>query len=299
MNALIDPEGTTFKLKDPFMADDSKGESTRAPRPASKWICIVAMVGTVVATGMVMKTTSAQAASNDAQLLLDAQRVFKPLPKDAATAEFPITPERVELGRKLFFDPRISVDGTVSCSRCHQAALYGTDGLPKARGAFDKLNDRRAPTVFNAALQFKAHWRGDRENVEDQASQAPTGPASFGNPDNASSIAKVKAIPGYTELFRKAFPAEPDSVTIGNWGKAIGAYERTLLTPSHFDEYLAGNAEALSAPSDRGYARSWTPAAAAATTAQSLAEACSESSASWKIIGKRRAAKRSIRDAST
>ena len=234
------------------MADDSKGESTRTPMPASKWICIVAMVGTVVATGMVVKTTSAQAASNDAQLLLDAQRVFKPLPKDAATAEFPITPERVELGRKLFFDPRISVEGTVSCSRCHQAALYGTDGLPKARGAFDRLNDRRAPTVFNTALQFKAHWRGDRENVEDQASRAPTGPASFGNPDNASTIAKVKAIPGYTELFRKAFPAEPDSVTIGNWGKAIGAYERTLLTPSRFDEYLTGNAEALSALERQG-----------------------------------------------
>ena len=220
--------------------------------PALKWICIVAIVGTVVATRMVVKTTLAQAASNDAQLLLDAQHVFKPLPKDAATAEFPITPERVELGRKLFFDPRISADGTVSCSRCHQAALYGTDGLPKARGAFDRLNDRRAPTVFNAALQFKAHWRGDRENVEDQASRAPTGQASFGNPDNASTVTKVKAIPGYTELFRKAFPAEPDPVTIGNWGKAIGAYERTLLTPSRFDEYLAGNAEALSEPELRG-----------------------------------------------
>jgi cytochrome c peroxidase len=132
--------------------------------PASKWICIVAMAGTVVATRMVVKTTLAQAASNDAQLLLDAQRVFKPLPKDAATEEFPITPERVELGRKLFFDPRISVDGTVSCSRCHQAALYGADGLPKARVAFDRLNDRRAPTILNAALHFKAHWaRGPRE----------------------------------------------------------------------------------------------------------------------------------------
>ena len=64
-----------------------------------------------------------------------------------------------------------------------------------------------------------------------EASRAPTGPASFGNPDNASTITKVRAIPGFTELFRKTFPAEPDSVTIGNWGKAIGAYERTLLNP--------------------------------------------------------------------
>src|SRR5512135_3225263 len=83
------------------------------------------------------------AANNDAQQLLsEADGIFKPLPKDMATPEFPITPERVDLGRKLFFDPRMSVDGTVSCSRCHQPSLYGTDGLPKSRGAHDKLNPR-------------------------------------------------------------------------------------------------------------------------------------------------------------
>jgi cytochrome c peroxidase len=240
-NAVIEPG----HRKEIQMVDDSKVENTRR-------ICVVAMVATVVATSMIIETTLVQAASNDAELLRDAQRLFKPLPKDAATAEFPITPERVELGRRLFFDPRISADGTVSCARCHQPALYGTDGLPKARGAFDRLNDRRAPTLLNAALEFKAHWRGDRENVEDQASQAATGPASFGNPDNASTMSKVNAIAGYPELFRKAFAAEPDPVTIGNWGKAIGAYERTLLTPSRFDGYLAGNSESLSEPERQG-----------------------------------------------
>lgn len=194
----------------------------------------------------------AQAAGDDAQLLKDAQRVFKPLPKDAGTPEFPITPLRVELGRKLFFDPRISADGTVSCSRCHQPALYATDGLPKAKGVFDKVNDRRAPTVLNAALQFKAHWRGDRENVEDQATLAVLGPASFGDPDNAAAMAKVKAIPGYIELFQKAFPGEQDPVTVGNWGKAIGAFERTLITPGPFDEYLGGRVQALSEPERKG-----------------------------------------------
>src|SRR6195256_1093515 len=105
---------------------------------------------------------AARAVVVDADLLNDARSTFQPLPKDMATPEFPITPSRVELGRKLFFDPRISVDGTVSCVRCHQPALYGTDGLPKARGALDTLNPRNAPTILNAALQFKAHWRGDR-----------------------------------------------------------------------------------------------------------------------------------------
>ncbi|MCU1337574.1 MAG: ccpA [Bryobacterales bacterium] len=213
---------------------------------------VIATVAVAVGASMIVATIPTPAVGNDAQLLKDAEDTFKPLPANAATPDAPITPERVELGRKLFFDPRFSIDGTVSCSRCHLSALYGTDGLPKAKGAFDQLNDRRAPTVLNAALQFKAHWRGDRENVEDQASRALTGPVSFGNPDNASAMAKVKAIPGYTELFRKAFPDDPDPVTIGNFGKTIGAYERTLMTPARFDEYLAGNTEALSEPERQG-----------------------------------------------
>jgi len=193
---------------------------------------------------------AARAADVDADLLNDARSNFQPLPKDMATPEFPITPSRVELGRKLFFDPRISVDGTVSCARCHQSALYGTDGLPKSRGAHDTLNPRNAPTVLNAALQFKAHWRGDRENVEDEAKQVLIGLFSFINPDYASAMARLKAIPGYADLFRKAFPGDPDPVTPDNWAKAIGAFERTLVTPSPFDAFLAGDARALS-PEER------------------------------------------------
>ena len=232
------------------MSPDSKSKSEMARARWRRWSLLP--LAALVAGTCLIETIRVQAAGDEARLLADAQRAFKPLPKDAGTAEFPITPDRVELGRKLFFDPRISVDGTVSCSRCHLAALYATDGLAKAKGAFDKVNDRRAPTVFNAALQFKAHWRGDRENVEDQASRAPTFPESFGNPDNASAMAKVKAIPGYAEFFQKAFPGESDPVTIGNWGKAIGAYERTLITPSRFDEYLTGKTQALSEPEREG-----------------------------------------------
>jgi cytochrome c peroxidase len=180
------------------------------------------------------------------------QNIFKPLPADMATPEFPITPERVELGRKLFFDPRISVDGTVSCARCHQPALYGTDGLAKSHGALDRLNPRRAPTVLNVALHFKAHWRGDRVNVEDQAERALIGPPSFGNPDYASTMAKLKAIPGYQEIFQRVFPGESDPVTASNCGKAIGAFERTLVTPSRFDEFLAGKRDSLSEVERRG-----------------------------------------------
>src|SRR5260370_18696126 len=141
----------------------------------------MATVTVTVASSIIVATIPARTASNDGQLLKDAQRVFKPLPKDAATPDFPITPERVELGRMLFFDPRIAIDGTVSCARCHLAALYGTDGLPKSKGALDQLNDRRAPTVFNAALQFKVHWRGDRRNDEEHARTPPTSSHTFCN----------------------------------------------------------------------------------------------------------------------
>jgi cytochrome c peroxidase len=192
-----------------------------------------------------------------------AQGLFKPLPASMATSEFPVTAARAGLGRMLFFDPRISLDGTVSCSKCHQPGLYGTDALPKPIGVKDRENPRNAPTVLNAALQFAAHWRGDRKNVEDQATQALVGPPSFGNPNYDAAMAKLKAIPGYAELFRKAFPGEADPVTPQNWGKAIGAYERTLVTPAPFDAYLKGDVRALNPAARAGLSKFITTGCAA------------------------------------
>lgn len=180
-----------------------------------------------------------------------ARELFKPLPQDMATGEFPATPNRIALGRKLFFDPRLSLDGTVSCATCHRPALYGTDALPKSIGVEHRLNARNAPTVLNAALQFKVHWIGDRASVEEQAMRALTGHASFGNPGPTIVIQKLKAL-GYEAEFRRAFPDDPEPVRPENWGKAIGAYERTLVTPSPFDAYLQGNAQALSAQARNG-----------------------------------------------
>jgi cytochrome c peroxidase len=187
----------------------------------------------------------------DDELFPQAKSDFQPLPKDMATAEFPVTPERVSLGRMLFFDPRISVDGTGSCVRCHQPALYGTDGLPKSVGVQNKPVPRNAPTVLNAGLYFTQHWDGVFANVEEQAKRALLGPG-FGNPDFPTAMARVKAIPGYTALFHQAFPGEADPISVDNWGKAIGAYERTLISRSRFDDYLAGRADALSAAERKG-----------------------------------------------
>lgn len=178
-------------------------------------------------------------------LLARARKVLAPLPPDMSVAGKPFTPAMVALGRLLFFDPRISLDGTVSCARCHQPSLYGTDSLPRSLGAADRVNPRNAPTILNAALQISAHWIGNRKDVEDQAIQALVGPPSFGNPDYKTAMARIKAIPGYLPLFRKAFPRDRDPVNEKNWGAAIGAYKRTLVTPSPLDDFLKGKQEAL------------------------------------------------------
>ncbi|MGH8651336.1 MAG: cytochrome-c peroxidase, partial [Gammaproteobacteria bacterium] len=118
-----------------------------------------------------------QASGAEETLMEKAKQYFRPLPQDMATAEFPTLAPRVELGKKLFFDPRLSADGTVACATCHPPALYGTDALPKSIGVEHRLNARNAPTVLNAALQFKAHWIGDRANVEEQAMKSLSGRA--------------------------------------------------------------------------------------------------------------------------
>jgi len=175
----------------------------------------------------------------------------------AALPTIPVNPGAdagplVTLGRRLFYENRVSQDRNVSCSNCHQADLAASDGLPKSIGVFGKVNPRNAPTVFNASLQFKQHWRGDRESLEDQAEKSLLGPASFGNADYAAPMNALKAIPGYDAAFAKAFPGDRDPINSKNWGVAIGAFERRLLTPSRFDAFLAGDAKALSAPEQAG-----------------------------------------------
>lgn len=203
------------------------------------------VVSALALAAIAAASVAAIADDKQAGLLEMARSLFPPLPKDAGTAEHPNAPERVRLGRMLFFDPRISVDGAVSCARCHLPQLYGTDGLPRSIGARSRLLDRNAPTVFYSAMHPMEHWDGRFASVEDQAEHALTGPG-FGNPDNRTAEARLRAIPGYAAAFREAFPGEAEPITVKNWGAAIGAFERTLVAPARFDLYLAGKADALS-----------------------------------------------------
>jgi cytochrome c peroxidase len=207
-----------------------------------KWIFL-----SVLATGL----SYAAVDFKEDELYKEAKQLFAPLPKDFSTAENPITPEKVYLGKLLFFERRLSTNDMISCSTCHAIEYYYSSPAPKQMGAL-KLQPRNAPTVLNSAGQFVQHWIGNRKDVEDQAFQSLTGPAAFGNPDTKSVEEKLKKIQTYVQLFKKAFPNDQEPITAQNIAKAIGAFERTLVTPSRFDEYLKGNKNALTKEEKRG-----------------------------------------------
>jgi cytochrome c peroxidase len=190
--------------------------------------------------------------NKDEDLLKQASQIFGSLPKAIVSEKNPITPEKVKLGKMLFYEPRISVDGTVSCSKCHPFSLYAADGLKKSVGNNCKINQRNAPTILNVAAQISEHWIGNRTDVEDQAKQSVTGPLTFGMPSYAEVEKKLRGIKGYGPLFKEAFPQDNEPVTMNNFAKAVGAFERTLVTPSPFDTFLKGKPQALTEQERKG-----------------------------------------------
>ena len=206
----------------------------------------------VLAISVLVVSSIVAADNGETDLLAHAQTVFKPLPATAETADRPLTPSRVELGRALFFETRVSTDGKQSCAQCHQPMFYGTDALALSVGNQGKIVPRNVPSVLNTALQFAQHYGGNRVDVEEQAVKALPSGLAYGNADLASAEEKLRAIPGYRPMFEKAFPGEAEPVTAQNWGLAIGAFERTLLTPAPFDDYLKGNTSAIGPDAKRG-----------------------------------------------
>jgi len=201
---------------------------------------------------LLLTTASAALADNDEVVIKKASQILGVLPESMPSQENPITPEKVKLGKILFYESRISVDGTVSCAKCHPIALYAADGLRKSLGHNCKENPRNDPTVFNAASQISEHWIGNRSSVEDQAKQAIIGPPSFGMPSYESAEKILRSYKEYETLFKSAFPSEKEPVTIDNFANAVGAFERTLVTPAPFDAFLKGNKGALTEQQKKG-----------------------------------------------
>jgi cytochrome c peroxidase len=213
-------------------------------------IKLVAILKIIISLSILSFASVVWGGNND--LLIQANQIFSPLPQVMLSEKNPVTPEKVKLGKILFYETRISVDGTVSCARCHPISLYAADGLKKSIGNNCKVNPRNAPTLFNAAGQISAHWIGNRVDVEDQAKQSVIGPPSFGMPSYEAVEKILKEIKGYWDLFNKAFPRDKDPIHVDNFAKAIGAFERTLVTPSPFDSFLKGNKKALTEDQQRG-----------------------------------------------
>lgn len=163
-----------------------------------------------------------------------------------------VTPEKVELGRMLYHDTRLSKDGTVACSSCHDLTRSGVDGKPLSEGVGGQKGARNAPTTLDAALHFVQFWDGRAATIEEQAIGPVLNPVEHGVRDETELVGMLRADPVTVAAFTRAFPGESDPVTASNFQRAVGAFERTLLTRSRFDDFLAGKGEALTQAEQAG-----------------------------------------------
>ncbi|MDZ4801357.1 MAG: cytochrome-c peroxidase [Bryobacteraceae bacterium] len=181
--------------------------------------------------------------ADDAATLKKAQRLFKPVPASApALKTNPTNPDKVELGKMLFFDPRLSSSWLISCNTCHNLGLGGVDLLETAVGHGWQKGPRNSPTVLNAVFNMAQFWDGRAKDLREQA-MGPVQAAVEMASNPARTVKTLKSIPDYANRFRKSFPGESDAVTFENMARAIESFEATLITPnSKFDAYLAGKA---------------------------------------------------------
>jgi len=182
-----------------------------------------------------------------------AQSPWQPLPDKAPEpADNPTTAAKVELGKMLYFDPRLSSTGTVSCFSCHNVMEGGDDHMTTSAGVHGLKGGRNAPTVWNAAFHSVQFWDGRAPSLEEQSKGPPVNPIEMGMRDLDAVIDRIRHIPGYRPYFEQAFgPGEV--VTMDNAAKAIAVYERALITPgSAYDRYAGGDKTALTAQQVRG-----------------------------------------------
>ncbi|WOJ90360.1 cytochrome-c peroxidase [Methylocapsa polymorpha] len=191
----------------------------------------------------------------DEDLLARSRQLFSPIP--STPPELPgnsASPAKVELGKTLYFDPRLSASHAISCSSCHNLGLGGADAQPTSIGHHWQRGGRNAPTVLNSVFNLAQFWDGRAKDLEEQAGGPVVNPIEMASQET-DAVDLLKAIPGYHEAFAKAFPGEAPPITLANAQKAIAVFEATLITPNApFDRFLKGDAKALSPVEKQGLA---------------------------------------------
>ena len=197
----------------------------------------------------------AGAASAQTDLLERARAQFKPIPAEApALPGNPATAEKVELGKMLYFDPRLSASHVISCNSCHDLGRGGVDEQSTSIGHNWQHGGRNSPTVLNAVFNTAQFWDGRAKDLEEQAGGPLVNPVEMASPAGHVSE-QLQGIPGYREAFGKAFPDTKEPVSLANAQKAIAVFEATLITPNApFDRFLQGDAKALTAEQQEGLA---------------------------------------------
>lgn len=180
------------------------------------------------------------------ELRREANAIFAPIPHSPPEIEDnPHNPVKLELGKALFFDPRLSKSRSISCNSCHNVGTGGVDNLPKSIGHGGQEGRRNAPTVFNSVFNIALFWDGRARKLREQA-KMPIQTAFEMNNTPQDVVATLNSIPGYVEMFSKAFPDEPNPVTFENVGKSLELFQTSLITPdSPFDRYLRGEENAM------------------------------------------------------
>lgn len=201
------------------------------------------------------ETNQKLALSPEDKLLWEkAKAVFAPLPERIPSPTgVSDSPEKVALGKQLFHDPRLSKSGAISCNSCHNLASGGVDNRSFSLGHGFQQGGRNAPTVLNAGLHTAQFWDLRAKDLTEQAKGPVLNPLEMAMPSEAEVVARLASIPGYRTGFRKAFPeAGEQALSYHNMAEAIAAFERTLVTPARFDQFLRGQGEALSAAEKKG-----------------------------------------------
>ncbi len=195
---------------------------------------------------LLLATTVAAAPAFAQQDLRErALDLFEPLPSTVPELDGNvITPEKIDLGKALFFDPRMSASGVFSCNSCHNLATGGDDNMETSIGHGWQRGPRNSPTVLNAVFNDAQFWDGRAADLAEQAKGPVQAGVEMANtPENV--VNTLTSMPQYVEWFEESFPDEAEPVTFDNFARAIEAYEATLITPAPFDAWLNGNDSAL------------------------------------------------------